>query len=199
MKTLIEPPEGPPITVAEVRSRLVYPETGDGDFDAADDATILGMIYAATDRVEHETGRTLVEQQWEATFGTFSAYCDARLPIPSFPVLSIVSVKYTDGNGAEQTVSSGDYVLRAGGPGYYVRPAYGLAWPGARADDDAVRVRYRAGHSDVALIPAGLLQALFLIVGDLWRHRDTVSFSPAAEIPMSATVKSLLAPYRVWL
>jgi hypothetical protein len=57
-------------------------------------------------------------------------------------------------------------------------------------------VRYRAGYDPV---PAAIISAVLLMVGDLYANRETASEGLKSEIQMSATVQNLLAPYRVYV
>ena len=47
-------------------------------------------------------------------------------------------------------------------------------------------------------LQAPILAAVKLMVGDLWRNRDTVAIGQVSQIPMSTTVEALLSPFRVW-
>jgi hypothetical protein len=54
----------------------------------------------------------------------------------------------------------------------------------------------RAGYE---VLPKPIRAAVLLMVGDLYRFRETVSVGVSSTaVPMSTTVESLLSPYRVF-
>ena len=55
-------------------------------------------------------------------------------------------------------------------------------------------VTFKAGYASV---PAPLVSAILLMVGDLYANRETaVTGTVAFALPMSTTVQALIAPYR---
>jgi uncharacterized phiE125 gp8 family phage protein len=171
------------------------------DGDETQKALVEGLIAAATGHLDGPAGwlgRALGPQTLEARAERF--WSPGRLPYP--PHISIESVKYVDANGVLQTVSPDQYELEGG----ELLPAHGFAWPSVRGDRGGVRLRYRAGYvadpvADplVPALPAPIRAAILLMVGDLYRFRETaVSGTIAASIPMSATVENLLATFRVF-
>lgn len=171
--------------------------------DAGDrDALITAYIAAASAHIDGPggwLGRSIGVQTLEARLDRFD--CDL-VRLHSGPLISVLSVKYDDSDGVEQTLAGDAYSLDPRG----VLAAYGTTWPAARLRAGSVRVRYVAGHvadatADplVPSIPAPITAAVLLMVGDLFANRETaVTGTIAASIPMSTTVENLLAPYRVW-
>lgn len=47
-------------------------------------------------------------------------------------------------------------------------------------------------------MPAPIRAAILLMVGDLYRNRDTTAVGTISKIDMSTTVENLLAPFRVF-
>ena len=167
---------------------------------ADDDALIEAFVGAATSWLDGPSGwlgRSLGLQTLEARFDRFD--CDF-LALPYGPIVDIVSVRYDDADGVEQTVASVDYTLQPGG----VRAAYAAAWPSPRSYAGAVRVRYRAGYAInpdavpvVENVPAAIKAAILLMVGNLYANREAVSVGNAVvELPFG--VEALLSPFRVW-
>ena len=86
-------------------------------------------IAAATSYVDGEygfLGRALVTQTWELVINTFPTH-EIKMPLP--PLQSVTSVKYDDGEGVEQTLSTSLYTVdTASEPGWIV-PPIGTGWP----------------------------------------------------------------------
>src|SRR5262245_60381712 len=88
-----------PITKAEVKSQTRV------DDDDEDDVIDGVLIPAATTYVEDYLQRALIDQTWELALDRFCG----EIEIPRPPLIEIVSVKYDDGNLAEQIVDSANY------------------------------------------------------------------------------------------
>lgn len=116
---LITPPAVLAISLADMKVDLR--ETGTDK-----DAQITRLIRGATERAEHQTGRALLEQEWELIIDAFPA---GEIELANPPVMSITSVKYMDVAGAEQTLLSTQYTLDADLLPGYLFPAYGTSWP----------------------------------------------------------------------
>jgi uncharacterized phiE125 gp8 family phage protein len=166
-----------------------------------DDGLITAYLAAACAHIDGPAGwlgRAIGVQTLEYRR---DAFCET-IPLPFPPLIDVVSVKYLDVDGIEQTVTSTDYAVT--GPAT-LRTAYDVSWPSPRTYADAVRIRYRAGYvadplADplVAAVPAPIKAAVLLMVGDLYENRETVAEGAPAPVEMSMTVERLLSPYRVW-
>jgi uncharacterized phiE125 gp8 family phage protein len=155
-----------------------------------DDALIQVYLDAACAHIDGPVGwldRAVWPQTMELRQNDFSGLSS----LPYGPATSIVSIKYLDADGAEQTVDSGDYALANSGA---VELAYNASWPNIRGDVEGVRVRYVAGY---AALPPAILSAVLLMIGDLYQNRETVG-GDTGQIQMSTTVSALLAPFRAW-
>jgi len=159
-----------------------------------DDALITALIVAAREQAEHETGRALVTQTWELVHDTFPEAFVLR----KAPIASVTSVKYLDpATGAEQTLDPADTLLdKDSEPGYLV-PAYGKAWPTARAVPNAVRCRYVCGYGNAAAVPQAIKQWMLLAIGTLYAQRETFASGTVANLP-DRFWGSLLDPYRLY-
>ncbi len=165
-------------------------------------ALVEGYIAAATAWLDGPAGwlgRSLGEQTLELAT---CHLCDRRLPCG--PVVSIESIPYLDRAGDEQVLPDTGYRLLADGSIYAER------WPAVTETPESVRIRYVAGYPDrqetpeegadpvaVSTVPEPIRQAILLLVGQWFDHREAVSVS-AASAPMPFAVDSLLSPYRVW-
>lgn len=135
-------------------------------------------------------GRALGVQTLEARLDGFG--CEL-LALTCPPLIEIVSVKYDDVDGVEQTLAADVYEIDPAG----VALARGKSWPATAYGRGVVRVRYEAGYE--VGIPAAIRSAILLMVGDLYANRETgVVGTVSADVKMSTTVDNLLSPYRVW-
>lgn len=196
MRARVITPPTPVVTWEEADAHLKL------EGDTSQKPHVERLIAAATGHIDGPAGwlgRALGPQTLEARADCFWSPGD-RLPYP--PHIDILSLKYLDSDGVLQTLDSGLYAL----DDREIVPAYGTAWPRVRASRGAVQVRYRAGYAAdpaaetlVAAVPEPVKAAILLIVGDLYRFRETaVAGTIATAIPMSAAVENLLAPYRVF-
>lgn len=169
---LITEPASEPVSLAEAKAHLVVEHS-------SDDTLISTLITSARRHVEARTHRGLVRQQWRLTLDCFADAIDLR----KYPVLSVASVNYIDGNGASQIV--GGSVSPMNPQDYYtldlgancIRRAYGATWPTPRYQKSAVWVDFWAGYandsvSPTTAVPADLRTAILLLIGDLYEHRE---------------------------
>lgn len=168
----IEPPE-PIVTWDEAKVHLRLDDDEEKTF-------VESLIAAAQGNIDGPNGwlgRSIGVQTLELRS---TGLCSPIVTLPFPPVLSIVSAS-VDG----QAVDIGGY--EAGDPDF--------EFPEPLSDADDIRIQYRAGYETV---PAPIKAAVLLMVGDLYRFRETVESGQLAAVPMSTTVNSLLAPYRRW-
>lgn len=150
---VITAPTVEPVTLAEVRAQIGITDAT----DTASDATITRRITEARQWAEDYMQRAIITQTQEVRLDAFPLGGVIALPFPN--LLSMVSVKYIDSDGAEQTVSSADYVVDTYSLVGNVRPAYGVTWPAAREEGNAVRIQYTCGYGVSALAAAKTITA----------------------------------------
>lgn len=161
-----------------------------------DDALITALIAAATSWIDGPTGwlgRSIGQQTLELRTDGFRA---KPLQLPFGPIISVTSVKYLDGEGAEQTVAGADYEKLSDGR---VVLAPNASWPSTYSNDEAVRVRYVAGYPNVgdpavSTVPEAIKTAVLLMVGYLYENREATT----DQALNSGSVRALLSIYRVW-
>lgn len=167
---LITPAATYPVSLEEVKAWL--------NVDFADqDALVQNlMIPGATAHAEKYLGRALVDQIWELTLDAFPT---KEIEIRRPPLIEVLSVKYDDSNGDEQTVSPSDYFVDAASEPGWVTPNTS-SWPSTIDAINSVRVRFRAGYLDssvsppVANVPADIRGAIAFMVGTFFANRETV-------------------------
>ena len=183
-------PASLPVTLAEARAHLRYD-------DADQDDLIAALIAAATAHLDGWSGvlgRCLITQEWEIAASGWPNRRHIRLP---FPDVQSASVSCVDSAGQTQTLPPQASVvlqLTSGSAIYFppetVLPALSLAAPAP------VTVRFVAGYGDATTLPPAIRQAILLMVGDWFRHRETAAAGAASALPLAAGVDALLAPHR---
>ena len=162
--------------------------------NTAEDSKIAALITAARHLCQSETGNLIMPHVWEKTLDNFPE----AIELAALPVNSIVSVKYIDTAGVEQTLSSVSYQLDNAG-GYresWVVPARGYAWPSTDSGINSVKVRFNAGYADATLVPAELKQWMRLQIGHWFANRESVIVGATAI--KSDYTDNLIKPYRLY-
>ena len=188
--TLIAAPILEPMTLAEAKLHLRVDGTDE-------DALITSLIGAARRGAEHKLNRALITQTWELALDAFP---DGSIELPMSRALSIVSVKYLDSSGVEQTVDSADYALDAATTPGWVLLASDATWPTTYDGANAVRVRFTCGYGPAASdVPADVVAWCKLQVGALYRNREGFAAGQSvAELP-GRFFDALLDAERVYL
>jgi uncharacterized phiE125 gp8 family phage protein len=162
--------------------------------DSADNALVEALIDAARQKAETLAGRTLLTTTWDLKLPAFPTAID--LPMP--PVASVTSVSYYDLDNALQTLAvTTQYLTYCGNKTGRVYLPNGTTWPSTYDRPDAVIVRYVAGWTSAALVPACLVQWCRQAVATMYEHREhTVTGTIAAELPREFCA-GLLDPERL--
>lgn len=183
-----------PIGVDELKEHLHI------DTDVSDhDDFLREAIKVATERLENETGRRLLNQTWVLTLDRFPT---REIEIPNPPLSSMTSIEYTDTAGDTQTWSSGEYQVDTSSDELpaRVRPAYGYTWPTTRDEMATVVVTYVAGYGTGSTsIPRSIIHALKMYCGTLFENRESLIMMPrGTTFSTPKVVEDLLGPYKVW-
>lgn len=187
--TVVAGPTVEPISVAEAKDHLHI------DHDA-DDAWLLMAIRAARARAEELLGRALATQTLEAAW---DGWPGRFLVLPKPPLQSVTSIKYTDENGTEATVSSADYLVDTRStPGRVILKA-DKNWPAVTLlEANGVVARYVAGYAHPGQIPDDIRAALLLWLGEMYEYRENaVAAGSLTAIPNAA--EKLLLKHRMEL
>ena len=189
---LIEPPLEEVISLQDCKTAL-------GISTSDQDLLLQNAIWAAVDNLDAANGsmnRALREQTWELQLRSFN---DRRsgvrpfnnpmaIPLPYPPLLQVISVKYLDVNGTDQTLAAGTgyRVLGLGAPleRQAIAPPFQGAWPVTRVDDASVRIRFNCGYDeDINVMPRQLKSAVCLAARDLLPllSRDQMLFEERIE------------------
>ena len=132
------------------------------------DALIQELIYAVQSNVEEQCDLGLNE-------ATFETYLD-KFPLKGievwhWPVASIESVKYTDGDGVTQTVTSTNYGTDLTRKPARIVPIDSYSWPDTKDTPNAVQIQYKTGFTSPAVLPGDLKQAMYMILSDWFKNR----------------------------
>lgn len=176
-------PATEPVSLAEAKLHLRV----DGD----DEDTLIALqIAAVRQQVELEARRALVTQTLAVRLAEWPLY--GRLALPQPPLQSVTHIKYTDEDGTEHTMSSGDYVCYTDPePGHIVLKS-GRTWPSADLQaGESIVITYVAGYGAPTAVPARYKQAILLWLGAWYENRESIIVGTAiATMPMA--VRSLL-------
>ena len=185
---LVTPAATEPVSTSEAKAHLRV-DTSD------EDALIASYVSAAVKYIETQTGPLItqtwdykVNREWPLVDNYYSIY------LPFSPVQSVTSVSYVDIDGNTQTLSSGLYQTVLSAPNPYLTKAYNQDWPQIRDIPDAITVRFVAGYTNAAAVPAPIKSAILLMVGRLYEHREEVIAGVSAGI-VPAGIEMLISPY----
>lgn len=163
---LITPPVVAPVTLAEAKLQCRI----DGD---EEDTLLAAYIDAATQAAEHELGRKLITQTWEAVYDAFNG---GAMELNAPRVQSIVSITYIAADTTTATLASSAYVLDADQPPGWVHPAAGTAWPATADAANAVRIRFTCGYGPApADVPANVRQWILMHIATAYRNREAMA------------------------
>jgi uncharacterized phiE125 gp8 family phage protein len=162
---LITGPVLEPISLEEIKRdlRIVHVDADD---------SLTRMMAEARQFLETRLQSRFLTQTWEFVIDAFPV---AEIRLPFGPVQSIVSVKYDDGVGIEQTIPPANYYLD--NASFRVAPEPWLfpteAWPATLAAVNAVRIQFICGYTAAALVPGPIRAAFRLKVRELYDGDDT--------------------------
>lgn len=150
------------VTLAEAKRHLKETTT-------ENDIYIQDLIIAAQDKIEDEYDLSLTAQTWEMYLDEFP---DGDIEIHFWPIASITSVKYTDEDGNEQTVTSTYYSTDLTQKPARIKPDVDYDWPDTQEVVKAVQVRFVTGWTSPDTIPGDIKQAILLIISDWFDNRE---------------------------
>jgi len=161
--------------------------------ESADDALITRFIKAARMNAEAITGRQFITATWEQRLDCFPVWFELIKP----PLLTVVSIKYIDTDGNEQTVDDSTYTVDTFRTLGRVVLNSGESWPAVKDVINSVRIQWTAGYGPKAAnVPEDIKAAITLTIGHLYEHREDVIVGTIANtLPEGAL--ALLWPHRI--
>ncbi|MGI2036404.1 head-tail connector protein [Rhizobium panacihumi] len=147
-----------------------------------DDAILAQMLRGAIARIDGPDGigYAMMRQTWRKSLDCFSS-C---IHLPGAPVKGIRAVSYVDDAGELKTVNEDVYRLDADREPARLTPAPGKSWPAAARVPGAVKVDYYLGEENAAEVRADLIDAVTLIVGHRYQHREAASAGKVETLPL---------------
>lgn len=222
---VIAEPTSEQISVADARQHLNLTAMGSPPTHPDDNLLVDVYIPAAREFCEGETERALATQTlemalngfpngypwawpgyvWPSGIGanTFYSGLMTGIPLPMSPVQQVVSVKYTDGDGNEQTLDPTTYVLDDWSALNVLNLASGSSWPTTQQTPKAVRITYVAGYAlpgdspTVWPLPRLLRSAMLLTIGHLYENRESTTDLRLMEVPLG--ISALLRKHTIGL
>ena len=183
---IVTAPDIEPVTLAEVKSQRNITNLDH-------DAELTRLISAARQYVENYIGRALVTQTWDLFLDEFTR----KIEIPYPKLQSITTVKYTDTDGTQQTLSDTLYTVNTNTEPGYIVPAYNEDWPDIRVVPEAVEIRFICGYGDaITDVPEDLRHAIMLLIGTWNENTEDVQPFNMNSIPFG--VRALIDPYRMF-
>lgn len=158
---------------------------------AEDDAFLSALLSAAIDHLERITDRAFVERAMQQSFPEFCT----TMRLAQGDLIEVVSVKYRDGDDAEQTADSALYVGFTDLSGAFVTLKNGASWPATATRLDAVTIEWKAGFGAAAAVPASIKHAIKLLAAHWYVNREAVGEGGFDELPLG--VKPLISPFRI--
>ena len=162
--TLVTGPTFEPVTVDEAKrqARIV---------DQHSDDVIASYIRTAREEAESALNFGILTQTWRLDL---SAWAE-RIPLPmAYQLQSITNVKYYDGDGTLQTLSTSTYTTDAVSRPAAVVRASNYAWPTLQADrlTGKIQITYVVGWTTAAAVPERIKQGMKMFVTYLDADRD---------------------------
>jgi len=186
---VITPPQAEPVSLAEAKLHLRVDH-------ADEDGLIQGLIATARLWAERYLGRALARQTLQMVLDLPQPVASGISPVvsgraavfelPYPPLVSVTRVSLESPSGVWTDLDPAEYVVESEFEPARIRPA-GAAWLGRR-----LLVVYEAGYN---IPPEPIRQALLILVGYLYEHRQAVEDRSLAEAPFG--VKAMLQPWRV--
>lgn len=160
--------------------------------ETIEDTELDIFIKAAREHVESYTQRPLITQ----TFTYFADCFDGVVKLKA-NLLSVQEIRYIDEDGMQQTLASSEYEVDVNSTVGRVYPAFGLCWPSARQQRNAIEIDFTVGFGAAATdIPESIRHAMLLLIGHWYMNREAVMVGTPSVLPFG--VELLLNPYKVW-
>ncbi len=184
---LLAGPAEEPVSLGEARAFLKVD-------DSAEDALITTLIGAARLHVEGVTGRALLAQSWRVVL---DAWPDDRVvKLPVTPFMAVTEITAYDADGAAHAVPLAQFMSE---PDRLLLPATVSGMPVLR-ERQGIEIDYVAGFgTEAAEVPVDIRQALLLLVGYWFEHRDAVIVAGSGSVVPSGFDRMVAGYKRVRL
>lgn len=178
MKTIITVPSTELVVSLNLAKQHLRLDTDDG----TDDDLIKHLIEVATERAEHQLGRSLLTK----TYKTIAEHGDKIKLVPN--LIAISSVIVTNDDDSTTTLTGSDYLLNQNSLVPEIVPMVLV--------EASIAVTYTAGYGTTDNIPKAIKQWVLVDLATLYENREAVMSYGVNAVPY-AFVDGLLDPYRV--
>lgn len=184
---LLAGPAEEPVSLAEARAFLRIDDT-------AEDGLITTLIGAARMHVEGVTGRALLAQSWRVVLDGWPH--DRMVKLPVTPFMAVTGITAFDAGGTGHDVPLAQFVSE---PDRLLLPAMVAGMPVLR-ERQGIEVDYVAGFgTGPEDVPVDIRQALLLLVGYWFEHRDAVIVAGSGSVVPSGFDRMVAGYKRVRL
>jgi len=172
-----------PVTLAEVKQHLGITQLS----DITRDDVITARIISARRWAEQHCRRAFITQTWTLYADHFQPALDLLADLQS-----VTSVKYIDGDGAQQTLAADQTKIDTVNSRLY--PAYNVSWPSSRVQVNAIEIEHISGYGVASYVPQDIKEAILFVVGHWENYQSSIEGAVRiSTIPYAVT--QLLAPY----
>lgn len=178
MKTLITVPSTELVVSIQLAKQHLRLDADDG----SDDELIKHLIEVATERAEHQLGRSLLTK----TYKTIADHGDKIKLIPN--LLSVLSVVATNSDDTTTTLTGADYLINQNSLIPEIMPVAIV--------EKSIAITYTAGYGNADAVPKAIKQWVLVDLATLYENREAVMSYGVNNIPYPF-VDGLLDPYRV--
>ena len=180
--TIVTGPTLEPLTLEEAEDHLRISETSTG----VEDDLVLGYITAARRYSEKFQNRAYLHQTWNLILDDFPNGDYIEVPLP--PLVSVTHVKYYPTGGTAATMTASTYIVDTDSEPGRVHLGYGEVWPSATLRPaNGVEVQFICGYGSAASsIPLEIKQAIKLLVGHMYEHREETDIKALLKIATGA-------------
>jgi len=180
---LLAGPAEEPVSFVEAKAFLKVDDT-------AEDGLITTLIGAARLHVEGVTGRALLAQSWRVVLDGWPD--DRVVKLPVTPFMAVTEITAYDAGGAGHEVPLAQFLSE---PDRLLLPATVAGMPVLR-ERQGIEIDYVAGFgTEPEDVPADIRQALLLLVGYWFEHRDAVIVAGSGAVVPSGFDR-MVAGYR---
>jgi uncharacterized phiE125 gp8 family phage protein len=180
---LLAGPAEEPVSLAEAKAFLKVD-------DSAEDGLITTLIGAARMHVEGVTGRALLAQSWRVVLDDWPDNGVVKLPVT--PFVAVTEITAYDTAGAAHEVPLAQFMSE---PDRLLLPSTVAGMPVLR-ERQGIEVDYVAGFgTEPEDVPVDIRQALLLLVGYWYEHRDAVIVAGSGAV-VPTGFERLVAPHK---
>lgn len=159
------------------------------------DRLLLRALLSATNEAESYIGAPIMARSFDLVLDSFPS---GGIELTNGPVRSITSISYYDSAGSLQVLAAENYYLLTSRPFPIVFLAPDQSWPDTQSRENAVTVRYVAGHAaKPSAVPAAIGQAIALRAATRYEMSEESGTGTVAwKIDDRLTFEALLNPFR---